>query len=383
MDIGAAITTTAIFLSPRFMLNNFIKKKQERKTKIMNIDKIQAVLNQKKSCATRQSEEITSSDASSSVQEKEAASRNVYENADRLVCSTSVGATDLTGADPINDNLVTDNTVPKPENTGEQASSVRKEAVLSRIPINIKIPYSLYSCNILLPKSYKRLSTLYKIISTIHTFNKKRDMSLIFSKYKDSIERLFKDTVHISDLERINFLLKGAILFTPVTIMEKDAVVESFTIKILGEIDVDQILFKHYIYEYERWLKEMSISGRIIRVHPDFRAGDVPLLSFTGKLEDKAKEPLRTIAKSKAASIYERVRERERQRKEAFVRMETKKVDVRGKVESVFAIRQRKALKLNELFQMIGCTKKEEINELLEGDYYVKIVEGCEYLVKR
>ncbi len=75
----------------------------------------------------------------------------------------------------------------------------------------------------------KKNQHLYKITETINNFNANRNLSLVFVKYSESIERLFKRHVEIVYLETLHYFYDNDILFQPITLMNKGCFVEMYT----------------------------------------------------------------------------------------------------------------------------------------------------------
>lgn len=331
------------------MIEKFIqKKKRTSETKLINIENIRSILSSENS---GDSSDIQSNDLHLKTETK----------------TSDEGPATITGS---------------ANSAVNQFDSVKERKLNLVTGYSLNIPYSLYNCKKHLPDSYRKLSSLYKIINTTYKFNKLRGMSLIFDKYKESIERLWKENVKLENLEQLYFLLGANISFIPVKIKLKGVDKTSFTIKIICEVDIDEILFKHYLEEYSRWLSINQIEGRIIRVHPDFVPREIPLRPLLAKTTIVQEEPLRVIAKSKASSILERIRERERLRKEAFIKLEGKKIDYKGKIENIFAVSRKKAMKLADLQRMLGGANLCGINDVFGDAFYLKTIGKEEYVVK-
>lgn len=254
---------------------------------------------------------------------------------------------------------------------------------------NIDIPYSSINSALYLPNNFKRISELYKIIDTIYKFNQNRNLELIFVKYKESIERLFKSRVEITYLEQLNFLLDKKIKFTKVTLRDEGKEIESFNIKIVESVNIDEILFNYYIERYGEWLEDQGIEAKAVRILNEFKSTVVELPRKPFLHDSDQKEPtnnmdIKNIAKLKAESIYERIKEKERQRKELFIKAQSVKIDYTEKLESIFLVSQKKAIKISDLeFKIGGLNSRIYILEACRDKFSLKIIEGEEYIVKK
>lgn len=268
---------------------------------------------------------------------------------------------------------------------GTSDIEARKLRVMNHATRNIEVKYDRVNAALYLPKSFKVISTLYRIISTICNFNKKRDLSLILVKYKDSIERLFKHRVEMSMLEQLNFIANGTIRFIPVEVLEGGARVSTFKIDIVQSIDIDFSLFNYFCEVYRTWLANNDLTGPAGKIHPEFLAEDpcIPRKAFGGSEARVKDEKIRRIAKEKAGSILDRIKEKERLRREGFVKEHAVDRDYEGRLESLFEIGGKMALKMSDvLFKLGGFDIRSQILKVLGKKYAVRRISGEEYIVK-
>lgn len=275
-----------------------------------------------------------------------------------------------------------------PYGNASDSIEARKLKVMNHATRNIEIKYSIVNAALYLPKSFKMISSLYKIISTIINFNKKRGLALIFVKYKESIERLFKHRVEMDMLEQLNFIADGNIRFIPVEVLEGGARVPTFKIDIVQSIDIDFALFNYLCEAYKAWLDRNCSVGLVGKIHPDFleEVPSIPMKPFRPSLQVKSTdEPLiRKIAKEKTGSILDRIKERERLRREEFVREHAVDRDYEGRLASLFEIGNREALKMDDvLFKLGGFDCKAQVLKVLGDKYAVRRINGEEYIVKK
>ncbi len=304
----------------------------------------------------------------------------------------------------------------------QDLSDLEKDEDSRRIRINnfgtckIEIPFSKINSVLYLPHKMKKISQLYKIIETIHNFNANRNLSLVFVKYCESIERLFKHRVEMVHLEILNYFCGDDILFQPITVMDKGCLVETYTIKIVKKVDIDKRLFDYLMSEYSRWLDSNNIKGSIKRFHPDFNIDiiEMPTRSLPkintnfssvseksvdlNDLNNESKNNLKCKMKDnetfyeeckkkirlEANNIFERIRKKEEERKRMFFQENLFKPDYERKIKDIFNVSNKKAIKLKDLlFQINGdANSKEEIIKNINGDFYIKEIDGCKYVIR-
>lgn len=322
----------------------------------------------------------------------------------------------------------------------ETSTNERKEIIINHAVCSVKIPYSSINSARLLPKQFKLISKLYKVLETTYKFNIKRGLSLVFIKYKDSIEKLFGHRVDDEYLERLNYILnnlgghfneKGSnnntisnntnntvdninsnntmnnIEFIPVSVMHNGELTNTYTIKITEGVNIDLILFNYYMGCYNKWLIEQGIYCEAKRIHPDFRNMELEiprkslkisqgkLLKISAKLSEKSPTKQSLIitkpieiskeVKKTAQSIYDRIKEKERLRKEAFIAAQTNISPIPDKVEKIFIITKKKAIKMDYIiFQLKNIqASRSQIIDCLSDNYEVSKISGIEYVIKK
>ena len=155
------------------------------------------------------------------------------------------------------------------------------------------IKYSLTTASECLPKSFKLLGRLCKILLAAQRLNQEEGASFIFLEYRDSIEQIFKHKVEIYHFEQLNYILNGYdletpestanntatsgvkhgnlvgsekkanITFTPISTLYNGAYHNTYTIKIDDEVEIeveiDRLLFDYFMKEYKDWLAMNNI----------------------------------------------------------------------------------------------------------------------------
>ncbi|ELA42044.1 uncharacterized protein VICG_00891 [Vittaforma corneae ATCC 50505] len=263
----------------------------------------------------------------------------------------------------------------------------RKIQVMNMATRNIEIKYSPSSATLYLPKNFRLLSTLYKILASVHSFNQRRGLTLIFIKYVESIEKLFKHRVEMALLEQLNFICNGSMVFTPVRILDEGIKKNTFKIDVKEGFDIDIALFNYYCELYYTWLEENNIQGRICRFHPDFIKEEwrIPPKPFLLEVKvPQIEDDIKQLARDKASTIIERIKERERQRKEQFVHECTVKIDYEARIDSIFLLTNKQAMRLEDLiFKVGGFDCKANLMKVFGDRYFVKMIDGEEYVVKK
>lgn len=296
------------------------------------------------------------------------------------------------------------------------ANEERKMKIMNFSRQHIQLEYTPSNAALYLPKGFKMISELYKIITVIHNFNKKRGLSLILIKHKDSIERMFKHRVEVTHLEQLNYIANGTVKFIPLQMVDEGVEVETFKIDILESIDVDFALFNCFSEIYKRWLYLFILNGGqdnqsfcestssvnvefsdskkmsefnfyLKKIHPNFRLDEatVPVKAFFKKQNNSvhASAIIKKIAKEKAGTVLERIKEKERLRREAFVQEQTVNRDYSTKLANLFEIGDKTAIKLEEaIFKIGGFDYKSQILKILSSKYTIKKINGVEYIVK-
>lgn len=272
--------------------------------------------------------------------------------------------------------------------SNQSSTDLRKMRIMNYATRKVDIKYSLSDSALYLSKNLKQLSTLYKIILSVHSFNQKRGLTLIFSKYSDSIERLFKHRVEIELLERLNFICREAIVFCPLTISDLGEKKNTFTINFKDNFDIDMALFNFYLEEYGKWLESKGIEGKVNKFHPDFLEEDVivPKKIFLPeiKVSSLQEQPMNIneIVKKKSDNIIERLKEKERLRKEQFIRECTVERDYESKILSIFSVSGKKAIKLDDIvFNIGGFDCKSHVLRNLKDKFILKTIDGIEFVI--
>lgn len=290
--------------------------------------------------------------------------------------------------------------------------SERRLKIINHATKDVDIPYSAINAEHYLPASFKQLSKLYKIIETIHRFNAGRGLSLVYAKYRESIERLFRHRVETKHLEQLYYMLGDGLEFRWITVLDNGAEVETFALKVVREADIDALLYDYLIARYKEWLSindkdyssarihsgfvkiidEIELPGRPLRENGacSINLGGISghescvEMNNAGAISTAEPEAARMAAKGKAADIYERIKEKERMRREAFVKEQAANKDYVSMIDNIFRIGKRRAVKLSELeFQLGGEAEcRQGVAECCRAGFAVRKINGEEYVVR-
>ncbi|OQS53678.1 hypothetical protein EHP00_1092 [Ecytonucleospora hepatopenaei] len=66
---------------------------------------------------------------------------------------------------------------------------------------------------IYLHPQFKKLSMLYKTILNVYNYSTYRKLSLIYEYHKISLERIYKHTIEVCDLQKLKFLCGETLIF--------------------------------------------------------------------------------------------------------------------------------------------------------------------------
>jgi len=292
----------------------------------------------------------------------------------------------------------------------------RKKRILNAF--SPEIPYSKITFSMYLPACLKHLCKLFRILETAYRFNQTRGVELIFDVHRKSIERLFGSRLDICLLEQLKYILGSRIQFTKVIILQEGKSKGSFNIKTQSGREIEEEFYGYYRDEYSKFLKRERIVGKVMRIHPDFEIESIPRMPLfeddrvdgdlteertsgnlteertsDNSIEERAcsdtnkgidKSAVEIKVKREAKDIYERIREKERQRKEQFIKEEVKKVDYQKKMESVFNLVGKKAIRLEDMVNKMGIKMRgrEILMDACGSLFTIKKINGEEYVVK-
>lgn len=256
-----------------------------------------------------------------------------------------------------------------------------------------------------LPKSIQKLARTFRVLQTIQRFNAARNLSTIFIKSLRCIESLVNQRIGVSEIERMYFLAPSLFKFTRINVFEDGEEVGTFTIQILGDVtEFDSRLFEHVRRCHSDFLEENGFTCSGDRFHPGFRFEDMsvprkPLFpesethTETFKTTETEAESIKKpaeigeVAKKKMSTILERIREKERLRREEFIAKtveEDNSVLIR-RLQSLFKAEGRKAIPVRRVVELLkifdGANTVQKLTRLESSPFYTKIMGGTEYLV--
>lgn len=250
----------------------------------------------------------------------------------------------------------------------------------------------------LLSPQLLKITRLFTVILSICKFNSAKDMMTIYHKSKKCIENLLNKKVSIADIEQINWLVPEALSFRKIAIMHLGEKVRSFTIEVVKSTPR---LVEEKIMQFVKDLQMERKSGEDVVVprRPLFSEEFSEKYGFSEDIKSTKDDSAADDAKQfryreaeergrrKALTVLERIRERERMRREDFVAKSREQEEVnvlRKKIESYFAVENKKSERVDKLVRVFCIHNgKEYIKKLCEYHkcFVMRMCEGEIFLV--
>jgi chromatin licensing and DNA replication factor 1 len=288
-----------------------------------------------------------------------------------------------------------------------------KDVRTRKIEPHIAMNYRGINKKVNFPKNMQKLSKLFSVLKSINRFNKEKKLVSIFVKNKRCIENLLGNRIEIKEIEQLNYLLEGWIKFESVTILHEEQVTETFTYDIVrgSLVECDDLIWKYLMECYKKFLEEKGLDHCGSRLHPEFDIEKIPELprkSLSVNVEAKndhnrednerevervEKRPVNAEVgqikrgRDRANDILERIREKERVRKEKFIKSEKEKdnlMELRNKIVNLFRVEGKKAILIKSVVELLRIFKgKESISKVTEkySEIQIKTLDDEEYLV--
>ncbi|KAM0687285.1 hypothetical protein COBT_001477 [Conglomerata obtusa] len=269
------------------------------------------------------------------------------------------------------------------------------------------------------PNHIRKLSEIYTALLTIQRFNEQKKLKSIFIKSKKCIERMISDRIEIRQFEQLFFLFRAA-KFHKITILHEGKDVETFTFD-FPNCDYDSIFWCYIWHYYCEYLNSNNLTHFGNKFQHGFNVEniiEVPRMKlfentkiYAEKKQNIAKvmdckETINTMdningnhsliiskenikkGKDRTLQILERIKEKERLRKEEFIRncMENDTLkEIRTKIDYLFLVSESKLIKIENIIKNLKIFKGRENIDLLcmkYKDYQIKNIAGIEYLCK-
>jgi chromatin licensing and DNA replication factor 1 len=289
----------------------------------------------------------------------------------------------------------------------ELRTAERKERILQFARTHTEeIPNTAINIHLFLPKKLQKLARIYRVLQTIQKFNSSRGMTTIFIKSKDCMESLVKQRVEVSDIERMHYAAPEFFVFKKLRILHNEEEVDSFTIRCEGSCtEFDERLFEHVKMCHRRFLDEEGVDLLPGRFHPSFDIDGIPDLprrpllageeaerssndEKENKREDKANIAIEQRARERASTILERIREKERRRREEFIeksKEEESHAALNTRMCSLFKSENKEAMPLSRVVEILRAFDgKEAIKRLVSSgrsSFSLRTISGTEYLL--
>ncbi|KCZ75358.1 hypothetical protein H311_03667 [Anncaliia algerae PRA109] len=218
--------------------------------------------------------------------------------------------------------------------------------------------------NYRLPSNLQKLSKVFIAIKSICKFNENKELVTIFHNSKKCIENIVNQQVSIEDIERLNYVYPEAFEFTKVKINYENREIDSFTIK----------LKENNVRELEKRLKII---------------GDLQRKTLFEEAIDNLNKPLtkkRLILNEKGTSILERIKLKEKMRKEAFIKNNSFNYEeLKEKIKQIYYIENKKSIEKKKIIQMLDLfnadKKLDHICKLFSDEFELKTINKIDYII--
>ncbi|CAD25500.1 hypothetical protein [Encephalitozoon cuniculi GB-M1] len=283
----------------------------------------------------------------------------------------------------------------------ERKEKIRQFGGVSHLEFKgLSLNFHLY-----LPKSLQKLSRIFRVLETIQRFNAARGLTTIFIKSLRCIENLVKQRVGVADIERMYYIAPELFRFKKISIHHDGKEVDTFVIYVDGETrEFNERLEKHVKECHSEFLSRNGYAHDGGRFHPGFDFEEVPLPrkplfpeeireDCTGRedwVPKKRSVEIEKSAKKRASTILERIREKERLRREEFMNKSKEEEDnllLSKRIRSLFRSENRRAIPVNRIVELLKIFDGiNVINRIVQWDpslFYMKTMSGVEYLVSK
>lgn len=282
---------------------------------------------------------------------------------------------------------------------------------------------------IYLHPQFKKLSMLYKTILNVYNYSTYRKLSLIYEYHKISLERIYKHTIEVCDLQKLKFLCGETLIFRKCIYREK----ETFNIIVKEEINIESRILAHIKQKHSMWLLEKGITSKLNHFHKEFMVSEVEIEesdlfdgiliskpSVTDKAEsikdkvtkeyeeilqkNKRKEEERRLqyitnssninnninnsnnsninVKEEYNKIIDKINKKEEARRMAFIEREKESYKILSKINEIFQVENKKAIKLSDLlFRLNNTFTEERLMQMLSEKYTKKQINGTIYVI--
>jgi chromatin licensing and DNA replication factor 1 len=248
-----------------------------------------------------------------------------------------------------------------------------------------EIKFNSIDKHLRLPKKYLNLTRIFRVMLTIQKYNINRGLSNIFSKCKKCIEDVLKFRVSINDVEKIRYLIREDIIIKEVEIDD----IKTFTYLLNCTVeDFDKKVWEYYQNNKDKEeIKEREIEGIKEREIEGIKEREIEGIKER-EIEEDNKKFIKKEEGNKFTNILDRIKERERLRKEEFIKRSKeednsvflKKIDMYFKKENKTCIKISEIIKVFNLYDgeryLRNVSEKEKV-------FDIKEILGEEYLIIR
>ncbi|ADM11741.1 uncharacterized protein Eint_061360 [Encephalitozoon intestinalis ATCC 50506] len=284
----------------------------------------------------------------------------------------------------------------------ERKEKIRQFGGISHLEFKgLSLNFHLY-----LPKTLQKLSRIFRVLETIQRFNTARNLTTIFIKSLGCIENLVKQRVQVEDIERMYYIAPRLFGFKRINIHHDGKEVRTFVIYINGEAREFNEELERYVKDcHLKFLKERGYDYNGNGFHPEFDFEEIPLYRKPLFPEEAQEEEasgnenlipvkrnlkIEEVARKRASTILERIREKERMRREEFMNKSKEEEDnvlLSNRIQILFKSENKRAIPVSRVVELLKIFDgANTINRIIKWDsslFYIKTMNGTEYLVSK
>ncbi|KAM0676449.1 hypothetical protein GVAV_000416 [Gurleya vavrai] len=300
------------------------------------------------------------------------------------------------------------------ENTeeNEKVENITAEIkIVNCVPL---IKFTKLTKRLYFPSHIKKLSEIYSALLTVQRFNEQKNLKCIYIKSKNSIEKMIKDKLYIKYIEQINFLFPDT-KFKKIEIEHENKIIETFTYELI-EKDCDVVFWKYIWSCYLIFLEKKNFNHYGNKFVDGFnieKIEEVPRkklfekvqvntnLDFKKKIFEEDQiintnlekntnriDQKNISVKEKTNLILERIKEKEKRRKEEFIKNCLQNDDIKKikeKIDYLFLIEEKNYIKIEKISKSLILFKAKENIDIICKKYSeskIKFLNGEEFLLK-
>ncbi|TBU15292.1 hypothetical protein CWI40_070450 [Ordospora colligata] len=260
-----------------------------------------------------------------------------------------------------------------------------------------------------LPRCLRKLSRIFRVLETIERFNATRGLTTIFIKSQRCIEKLVKQNVGLDDVERMYFIAPELFNFKKISVNHEGKEVDTFVVYLCGGSGrFDECLIGYSKRMHSSFIEKRGYVWNENRYHPEYdieemdvgrkkifgddtekeiekkgvRSGETEYVPIKRSIEAEEK------GKNRALTILERIKEKERLRREEFMSMSKEEEDnkmISKRILLLFKSENKRAIATDKVIGMLNIFDgMNVIKRIMRWDgtlFYMKMMNGTAYIV--